>query len=55
MLRVNKNLDRRQDSVKSKTINLDVRLGVVNVDVMAIPCTIHHHKRDGKAVMLDEG
>ena len=22
---------------------------------MAIPCTIHHHKRDGKAVMLDEG
>ena len=27
----------------------------MNVDVMAIPCTIHHHKRDGKAVMLDGG
>ena len=22
---------------------------------MAIPCTIHHHKRDGRAVMLDGG
>ena len=43
------------DSVRPKNNNLDVRLDVVNVDVMAIPCTIHHHKRDGKVVMLDEG
>ena len=25
------------------------------MDVMAIPCTVHHHKRDGKVVTLDEG
>ena len=38
-----------------KNNNLNIRLDVVNVDVMAIPCTIHHHRRNGKVVMLDEG
>ena len=47
--------DDRTGQCETKSNNLDVRLGVVNMDVMAIPCTVHHRKRDGKVVMLDEG
>ena len=38
------------DSVRPSN-SLDVRLGVVGVDVMAIPCTIRHRWRDGEAAM----
>ena len=43
--------DDRTGQSETKSNNLDVRLGVVNVDVMAIPCTIRHRWRGGKAAM----
>ena len=40
------------DSVRPSN-SLDVRLVVVSVDVMAIPCTIRHRWRDGEVELLE--